>query len=130
MIHLESSRCFFAEGTNIPGTPLPLVASLRYHGIAQLHLNPIQFGLANSDQVLFYIRAFARTVDAYPRFKNDPHVVNDISLRRCASSPRDAGNSCGFRLAYSNPVWGRYQGSCSGRSFSSTLDGDNNNVPD
>lgn len=129
-------RVFFAEGTYVPGTPLPLVDPKRYHGVAQLHLNPTQFGLAGSDQLLFYIRAFARTVDAFARSKYkdgeliDPNVLNDISLRRCASSSRDAGSGCGFRLAYSNPVWGRYQVSCSGRPTSSALDGDNNGVPD
>ncbi|MGD9850864.1 MAG: hypothetical protein AB7T38_06340 [Nitrospirales bacterium] len=107
-----------------------------FHGLAKLYLGPNQFNLAKRDQALFYVRAFAKT--------NGLIMSNDKFLFQCPKLDL-AGNSCSSRLAYSNPIWGRYQVSCPGTQpslqnaqpgvlqffkLSPSVDSDNNSVPD
>ncbi len=107
-----------------------------FHGLAQVFLGPNQFGLAKKDQALFYVRAFAKT---------NGLIIGDNQFLFQCPRPDIAGNSCSGRLAYSNPIWGRYQVTCPAKQqplrksqpgilqfFISIpfLDSDNNNVPD
>lgn len=106
---------------------------VRYHGLASIHIAPGQFQLAERDGELFYVRAFARTVAAKTDWLNE---------RNCKYSG-DAGNQCGDRFAYTNPVWGRYHASCPPRregdrppvalpqvGAAAFLDSDDNSYPD
>ena len=77
-------------------------AKVRYRGIAHFNVAPGQFQLAENDGELFYVRAFAKTISAYKDWFNE---------RNCKYSA-NAGNKCGDRFAFTNPVWGRYQKAC------------------
>lgn len=77
-------------------------AKVRYHGVAQVYVAPGQFQLAENDGELFYVRAFAKTISAYKDWFNE---------RNCKYSA-EAGNKCGDRYAFANPVWGRYHKTC------------------
>ena len=112
--------------TNLP-------ESVRYHGVAKVFLGPAQFQLANNDQALSYIRAFART-------------ITDVQAQENGLCPEvgAAGSKCGDRFAFSNPIWAKYSLSCprsSGRPgrpaetalnriSTPYLDADNDGIPD
>jgi hypothetical protein len=107
-----------------PETPL--------HGLATVFLGPTQFGLAKSDQALFYVRAFAKTA-SFALIGGKPHF-------QCPDR-MTAGSSCGDRFAYTNPIWGRYHVTCPavprkprpgflGLARSPFVDSDGNRVPD
>ena len=113
-----------------------ITAETPFHGQAQVFLGPNQFGLAQRDHALFYVRAFAKTSGLI--------FANNKFLFQCPKTDL-AGNSCSGRLAYSNPIWGRYQVSCPAKQqplpstqpgvlqffkSSPSLDSDNNHVPD
>ena len=103
----------------------------RQRGSALFFLSPQQFGLSGTNPDLFYVRAFART-----RFAGEANFVSDCQ------DPNIAGQSCGNRIAYSNPVWGKIRPTCAvlsrsppglggrGRPTSNGLDGDGNGVAD
>jgi hypothetical protein len=96
-------------------------SNIRYHGMAKVYLNPADFGITQTDGKLFYVRTYAQI---YGRTNN---------LSGCTIGPLAVGK-CGDRHAYSNPVWGRYNGSCSpqriGLRGRRSIDGNNDNVPD
>jgi len=109
-------------------------AKIRYHGVARIFVGPGQFQLAETDGALFYARAFAKTISAYP---------TDWFNDRVCKYSGDAGNKCGDRFAYTNPVWGRYHKACPKKDSRprpvasspqskpiSFLDSDNNAYPD
>lgn len=106
---------------------------VRYHGVAKIYVAPGQFQLAESDGELFYVRAFAKTLSAYKDWFNE---------RNCKYSA-EAGNKCGDRYAFANPVWGRYHKTCPnkparptpvnpvfGASLATFLDSNSNQYPD
>jgi hypothetical protein len=67
---------------------------IRLHGKATIFLSPKTFELATEHGRLFYIRAFAQA---------DGQMSCQSGLEP---------GSCGTRLAYTNPIWGRYIGVC------------------
>lgn len=79
----------------------PLAADLAYRGTVAIYLGPAQFGLARSPEALSYIRAFASTVT----------MQQAADLGVCPSVTT-AGNRCGNRYAFANPVWTRYVSTC------------------
>lgn len=87
---------------------------LGYGGLARIYLSPAQFDLVRQDGRLFYIRAFARTI-------GPTELGAD-----CRNPPLEAG--CGDRMAFSNPVWGRFQATC--RADRRGIDADRNRMPD
>lgn len=79
-------------GPGAPRTP----SSVGMQGTAKLFLTPRQFRLVTAGDPLFYIRAFARTsLGAYAGTTTCP-----------------AGERCSPRLAFTNPIWGRYHAAC------------------
>jgi len=112
--------------TNVPD-------GARFHGIAKVFLGPAQFQLANADQALSYVRAFARTITDAQAQANG--LCPEVGL---------AGSRCGDRFAFSNPIWAKYRVTCpqsSGRPRGATetalnnvstpyLDADNDGMPD
>jgi hypothetical protein len=84
-------------GRPLPGQP----AQIGRRGVARVFLGPAQFGLARADGALSYVRAVARTIDRSP--------ADDLDI----CPPQGiAGNRCGHRAAYSNPIWNRYRLTC------------------
>ncbi len=65
-----------------------------YAGVARVFLSPDQFELDRGHGRLFYMRAFAQS-------------AGQVS---CVTG-KEPG-SCGSRLAYANPIWGRFIGGC------------------
>jgi hypothetical protein len=77
-------------------------ATMRLHGRAAIFLSAPKFGIhSNAQNELFYIRAFART-----------RTSSDIGFLADCDHPEYVGQSCGNRIAYSNPVWGRKKPAC------------------
>lgn len=87
-----------------------------YQGRAKLYLSPAQFDLVRADGRLFYVRAYAET------------FARMDSTSGCTGRENDPG-SCGDRLAFANPIWGRFKSRCNGIDAQG-LDGDGNRVPD
>lgn len=81
-----------------------------FAGTARLFIGPEQFNLAEHHGRLFYLRAFAQS---------DGQVG-------CATGLEPG--SCGMRMAYANPIWGRFIGGCLDDPLA--LDGDANGRPD
>jgi hypothetical protein len=79
----------------------PSLANVNYHGVARVYLGPGQFQLAQRDQALSYVRAYAVTVR--------PDQAENLGVCPAGGT---AGNRCGNRHAYSNPVWSRFNTSC------------------
>jgi hypothetical protein len=71
----------------------------QYHGIVRVFIGPAQFGLARADQALSYVRAFVKTVAPGQGASGCPERTL-------------AGNRCGNRFGYANPIWMRYQLQC------------------
>lgn len=85
-----------------------LVANLSpdtpFHGLAKIFLHPKSFGLTEYDKALFYVRAFAKTTTG---------IMGQERWHFLCPKVGTAGNSCSDqRWAYSNPIWGRYRGTC------------------
>jgi hypothetical protein len=81
-----------------------------YRGVAKVFLGPAQFGLASADGSLSYVRAVAKTVSAKEGASRTA-IIEGFNRFLCPA-PLTAGNKCGDRLAYSNPIWGRYRIAC------------------
>jgi hypothetical protein len=119
---------------DVPG----VTPELRFHGLVQVMLSPSSFQLSTPDQLLFYIRAVAKT-----------RLGPDAARAGECPDPLLAGSSCGDRFAYANPVWGRFNMVCPVKQsppigktspgivgqvllpgMLGYLDADNNGVPD
>lgn len=95
----------------------PAARQLGYRGIARFYLSPAQFDLVTRDGRLFYVRAVVKTADPErARFRSG-----------CPAGAGSPGN-CGGRLAFSNPIWGKYRRNC--RTDELSLDSDGNRTPD
>jgi hypothetical protein len=99
-----------------------------YHGMAQIYLNPYEFGITLEDKRLFYVRAYAQT---FGRTAQDSGCTDG---RQGPPLAPLAPGKCGDRLAYSNPVWGRYHAVCDSARFApagrQSIDLNNDGVPD
>ena len=94
-----------------------IIRQLGYRGVARIYLSPAQFELITQDGRLFYLRAVVKTA----------HPDRSPYRSGCVKGGDTPGN-CGSRLAFSNPVWGKFRRSCQADSLS--LDKDRNGKPD
>jgi hypothetical protein len=79
-----------------------LAGAKAMHGVAKVMLDPKQFGIDGAGE-LFYLRAYVET--------------------------KDGRGEVAGKMAYANPIWGRYHTACSDAG-SQSLDGDRNGTPD
>ncbi|MER8511041.1 hypothetical protein NKJ36_19975 [Mesorhizobium sp. M0142] len=86
--------------------------NIRLHGQARIFLSPKTFELATQHESLFYVRAFAQA-----------------DGQMSCQSELEPG-SCGTRLAYTNPIWGRYIGACGTNPDPLAIDADGSGFAD
>lgn len=115
----ESAGAYFRQGMGMLRIDLAnpgLDSSVGYRGMARVYLHPNEpLYLSEQNGKLFYLRAYAQT---YGRTE---------AASGCTVGPLVPGK-CGDRHAYTNPIWGRYNQTCSPNSQS--LDTNNNGMPD